>query len=96
MAHKSQQAIDFYSSHPISLDLVLARLMRERGHLANLEPSDLWPHDQDHFGGLSANDALAQCTRLGPGSRVADFCAGLGGPARYYAHVYGAEVTRSN
>jgi cyclopropane fatty-acyl-phospholipid synthase-like methyltransferase len=30
---------------------------------------------------------------LGLGRRLADFCAGLGGPARYYAHVYGAEVT---
>jgi hypothetical protein len=67
MAHKSQQAIDFYSSHPISLDLVLARLMRERGHLANLEPSDLWPHDQDHFGGLSANDASRNAQGLGRG-----------------------------
>ena len=93
MVHKSQQAIDFYSSHPISLDLVLTRLLRERRDLAGLQPSDLWPHDQDHYGGLSANDALAQCAILGPGSRVADFCAGLGGPARYYAHVYGAEVT---
>ena len=93
MAHKSQQAIDFYSGHPISLDLVLARLLSERGDLAGLQPSDLWPYDQDHFGGLPANDALAQCAILGPRSRVADFCAGLGGPARYYAHVYGAEVT---
>lgn len=93
MAHKSQQAIAFYSSHPISLDLVLARLLRERGDLAGVQPSDLWPHDQDHYGGLPANKALAQCAMLEPGSRVADFCAGLGGPARYYAHVYGADVT---
>jgi SAM-dependent methyltransferase len=93
MGHKSQQAIDFYSSHPISLDLVLARLLRERVDLAGVQPSDLWPHDQDHYGGLPANEALAQCAMLGPGRRVADFCAGLGGPARYYAHVYGAEVT---
>lgn len=93
MAGQSQKAIDFYSSHPISLDLVLARILRERGDLAGLQPSDLWPHDQDHYAGLPANDALAQCAMLGPGSRVADFCAGLGGPARYYAHVYGAEVT---
>ncbi len=93
MAHKSQQAIDFYSSHPISIDLVLARLLRDRGDLAGVQPSDLWPHDQDHYGGLPANEALAQCAMLGPGRRVADFCAGLGGPARYYAHVYGAEVT---
>ena len=93
MVHKSQQAIDFYSSHPISLDLVLTRLLRERGDLAGVQPSELWPHDQDHYGGLPANEALAQCAMLGLGRRVADFCAGLGGPARYYAHVYGAEVT---
>ena len=51
MVHKSQQAIDFYSSHPISLDLVLTRLLRERGDLAGVQPSELWPHDQDHYGG---------------------------------------------
>jgi sarcosine/dimethylglycine N-methyltransferase len=93
MVDKSQQAIDFYSSHPISLDLVLTRLLRERGDLAGVQPSELWPHDQDHYGGLPANEALAQCAMLGLGRRVADFCAGLGGPARYYAHLYGAEVT---
>ena len=72
---------------------MLTRLLRERRDLIGLQPSDLWPHDQDHYGGLLANDALAQCAMLRPGSRVADFCAGLGGPTRYYAHVYGAEVT---
>jgi hypothetical protein len=41
MVHKSQQAIDFYSSHPISLDLVLTRLLRERGDLAGVQPSEL-------------------------------------------------------
>ena len=81
MVNKSQQAIDFYSSHPISLDLVLTRLLRERGDLAGVQPSELWPHDQDHYGGLPANEALAQCAMLGLGRRVADFCAGLGGPA---------------
>lgn len=72
---------------------MLARLLRERGDLAGVQPSELWPHDQDHYDGLSANEALARCAMLGPGLRVADFCAGLGGPARYYAHVYGVEVT---
>jgi SAM-dependent methyltransferase len=71
---------------------VLARLQRERGDLAGMQPSELWPRDQDHYGGLPANEALAQCAMLGPERRIADFCAGLGGPARYYAHVYGVEV----
>lgn len=62
-----RSAIDFYSRHPISADIVLAK--------------------------LAATDALAAVAAIGPGSRVADFCAGLGGPARYLAHRYGAHVT---
>ena len=58
-----------------------------------MRPDELFPHDQDHYGGLAANDALAEAARIGAGSRVADFCAGLGGPARYLAHRYGADVT---
>ena len=83
----------FYDHHPISLAIVLARLESTRGSLEGLQPEELWPHDQDHYGGLAANDALAACAGIGPGARVADFCAGLGGPARYYAHAFGADVT---
>jgi len=36
---------------------------------------------------------LAERAQIKAGSRVADFCAGLGGPARYLAHKYGADVT---
>jgi ubiquinone/menaquinone biosynthesis C-methylase UbiE len=93
MTQGSDQAIHFYTRHPISLGIVLARLQKTRGGLAGWQPSDLWTHDQDHFGGLAANDRLAERAAIGPGSRVADFCAGLGGPARYYAEVYGADVT---
>src|ERR1035438_10314419 len=51
------------------------------------------PHDQDHYGGLEANDALAERAGICKGTRVVDFCAGLGGPSRYLAHRYGADVT---
>ena len=47
----------------------------------------------DHYGGVAATDELAQTARIGKGSRVADFCAGLGGTVRYLAHRYGADVT---
>jgi sarcosine/dimethylglycine N-methyltransferase len=90
---RSDHALYFYSRHPISLALVQARLKASRGSLEGLQPEELWSHDQDHFGGLAANDALAACAGIGPATRVADFCAGLGGPARYYAHVLGADVT---
>ncbi len=93
MNRSVEHAQYFYDHHPISLASVLARLESTRGSLEGLQPEELWPHDQDHYGGLAANDALATCAGIGPGARVADFCAGLGGPARYYAHAFGADVT---
>jgi ubiquinone/menaquinone biosynthesis C-methylase UbiE len=88
-----RSAIDFYERHPISCEIILAKLRASRGDLDHLRPEELFPHDQDHYGGLAANDALAERARIGKGTRVADFCAGLGGPARYFAYCYGADVT---
>ena len=93
MSTEIHSAIDFYERHPISCEIILAKLQASRGHLDHLGPEELFPHDQDHYGGLAANDALAERARIGKGTRVADFCAGLGGPARYFAYRYGADVT---
>jgi sarcosine/dimethylglycine N-methyltransferase len=41
-------AKDFYERHPISCEIILARLEASRGHLDDLGPEDLFPHDQDH------------------------------------------------
>jgi len=83
----------FYSRHPISRDQILASVKASRGHLDGLMPEDLFAYDQDHYGGLSVVDALAERALIADGSQVADFCAGLAGPARYLAHKYGAIVT---
>jgi ubiquinone/menaquinone biosynthesis C-methylase UbiE len=88
-----EHVLAFYSRHPISRDQILAGAKSRRGHLDALAPEDLFPFDQDHYGGLSVVDALAERARIGTGSQVADFCAGLAGPARYLAHKYGAIVT---
>ena len=72
------QAIFFYSRHPITAEIILSKLRASRGNLDGLRPEDLYPHDQDHYGGLEANDLLAAATGIGKGARVADFCAGLG------------------
>jgi ubiquinone/menaquinone biosynthesis C-methylase UbiE len=84
---------DFYKRHPISSAIILAKLTSKRGNLDGLVPEDLYEFDQDHYGGLAVNDALASLAKLSPGQRVADFCAGLGGPARYFAVKYGVDVT---
>lgn len=93
MAADSNHVVAFYNRHPISRDQILASLAAARGQCAQLAPEDLFPYDQDHYGGLEAVDALAHCAGIGPGKQVADFCAGLAGPARYLAHAYGATVT---
>ena len=93
MSDASSQTVYYYNRHPISCAIILAKLQASRGNLDGLRPEDLFPHDQDHYGGLAATDELAQTARIGKGSRVADFCAGLGGTVRYLAHRYGADVT---
>src|SRR5260370_38478331 len=93
MDSDAAQAIYSYTRHPISSAIILSKLGAARGHLDGVTPDELFPHDQDHYGGLAANDALAKAARIGAGARVADFCAGLGGPARYLAFRYGAGGT---
>jgi ubiquinone/menaquinone biosynthesis C-methylase UbiE len=93
MVEDNNHVVAFYNRHPISRDQILASLAATRGQLTQLAPEDLFPYDQDHYGGLEAVDALAHCAGIGPGMQVADFCAGLAGPARYLAHAYGATVT---
>jgi len=85
--------VDFYKTHPISKDIVLAKLAARRGNLDTVTPPELFELDQDHYGGLDANEALAQLADLRPGLEIADFCAGLGGPARYFAYTRGVRVT---
>jgi len=91
MSDRNTHVLDLYTRHPISAQQIIAKVRASRGHLENLTPEDLYPHDQDHYGGLTANDALAHRAEIRAGDRVADFCAGLGGPARYWAHRLGAD-----
>lgn len=60
---------------------------------APLTVADLVPFDQYHYHGAAAVDDAAAALQLGPGQRVLDVGAGLGGPARYLANQTGASVT---
>jgi hypothetical protein len=48
MTGDAEQAIGFYSGHPISLEIVLTRLAEQRGSLHGVQPQELWAHDQGH------------------------------------------------
>src|SRR5438094_8118450 len=83
---------DLYDRHPISEGQVLDAVRRARGSADALTADDLYPFDQDHYGGLGAVDALARRAGINACSRVLDICAGLGGPARFLASRRGCRV----
>jgi len=85
--------LTYYDQHPINERAIVDALLREDKNLGNLQPSDLFPHDQDHYGGLAAVEALSHAAEIGASDRVLDVCSGMGGPARYLANVYGCPVT---
>src|SRR6478672_6558596 len=93
MSDATSQTVYFYNRRPISCEIILTKLRASRGHLDGLRPEELVAHDHDHYGGLAATDELARGAQVSNGSRVGDFCAGLGGTVRYLAHKYGADVT---
>jgi SAM-dependent methyltransferase len=94
------RVLDFYDHHPISETQVLDAVRRARlsppgggaGADGPLTADDLFPYDQDHYGGLGAVDALARRAGITAASRVLDICAGLGGPARFLATRRGCRV----
>lgn len=92
MTARDQHVIDFYVNHPISAEHIMARLKEARGNLKDVTPEELYPLDEDHYGALDANEALADRTRMAPGDRVLDLCAGLCGPARWFARQRGVTV----
>jgi sarcosine/dimethylglycine N-methyltransferase len=78
--------LDFYDRHPISEEQVLAAVARRRGGMeGTLDVDDLFEFDQDHYGGLTAVEALAERALITAASRTLDLGAGLGGPARFLA-----------
>lgn len=56
-------------------------------------PEQLFALDQWHYHGTDAIRAAAEWLGLGRRSRVLDIGGGIGGPARYLAHVTGCHVT---
>lgn len=83
----------YYDHHPIDAERVLAAARARRGPAGGpLVPEDLFDLDQDHYGGVAAVATLARLAGVGPGTRVLDVCAGLGGPARFLAARRGCRV----
>jgi sarcosine/dimethylglycine N-methyltransferase len=88
----SPTVVDFYDRHPINETQILAALARRGKSVHSVQPEDLFEWDQDHYGGVSAVEALARRADIGPATTVLDVCAGLGGPARVLARLRGCRV----
>ncbi len=84
--------LEHYGTH--SLTHRVAQALRRAGLERDiLAWSELAPLDQFHVRGLAASRELATGLNLAQGARLLDVGCGLGGPARYLAAVFGAQVT---
>jgi len=72
---------------------ILAALDGAGMDMGNLTPQHLAPMDQLHSGGWALTEELAATLDLGPPVHVLDIGCGIGGPARYLAHIFGCRVT---
>ncbi len=88
-----ETVIGFYETHPINEEQILKKLADRGVDLDALTEDILQEHDQDHFGGLAAVDALAEAARIDNTCHVLDVCSGVGGPARYLANRHRCRVT---
>jgi ubiquinone/menaquinone biosynthesis C-methylase UbiE len=72
------------------LNKALAEDGIDPGHLS-IEA--LAPYDQFHGRGLEATVEIADQLQIEPGDHLLDIGSGFGGPARYFAHRFGCEIT---
>ena len=82
----------YYDSHPINEEQILRTLASKNIALEGLTQDVLKDYDQDHYGGVQANDILAQKAGVQSEHIVLDVCSGVGGPSRYLAYRYGCRV----
>ena len=85
--------VAYYDTHPINEEQIMRALTAQGVALATLTEEELKDHDQDHYGGLLANDVLAAKAGIRKEHHILDVCSGMGGPARYIAHRIGCRVT---
>jgi SAM-dependent methyltransferase len=85
--------IQFYDTHPMNEDEILAKLSARGTNLDTLTEDELKDFDQDHYGGVHVVDVLAGKAGIRREHHVLDVCSGMGGPARWIAYRYGCRVT---
>lgn len=90
---QKSKVINFYDTHPINEDEILAKAEAHGATLNSLTQIDLKEFDQDHYGGTVVLDVLADAAGIGSEDHVLDVCSGMGGPARWLAYHRNCRVT---
>ena len=90
---RTDAVLEYYDTHPINEQQIVEKLRRDGFDPAEVTEDILQIYDQDHYGGVEANDKLASLAGIDDDCHVLDVCCGMGGPSRYLAHNYGCRVT---
>ena len=90
--HQCRAVTQFYDTHPINEEQIIQNLQKQKIPLKKLTEDILQDYDQDYYGGVEANDILAQKAGIQSTSYLLDVGNGMGGPARYLASRYGCRV----
>lgn len=75
------------------LDRLSAALVQDGVDPRHPDMESLAPYDQFHGRGLEATVEIANLLDVAPDDRILDIGSGIGGPARYFAHRFGCDVT---
>ncbi len=92
MHTETDAAIADHYGNPELEDVILGALTATGHSVDSLDPDALFPVDELHVGGAQATMNLASTAGIDAGTRVLDIGSGLGGPARLFAHHFGAHV----